>query len=189
MNANNRQVGGTHYRTSMQHWDMAADLKLGYFEGQISKYLTRHRFKKGREDAEKALHFAEKVRERAMFMGHLPIHAFPTAAYMVEYGEANKLTRDEMRAINRAVSWLNVTDLDVLIDTIKRIIDTTYGMPPLPVIEPQMLPQVRLPMPHSDIGTMSPDVANAVLHTPSQHAKEFFYGEPGPGYVDQGRDI
>ena len=59
--ANETQVGGTHYRTPFQHWDLAHELDLGYFEGQITKYLTRHRFKKGKEDAEKALHFAQKL--------------------------------------------------------------------------------------------------------------------------------
>jgi len=59
--ANDRQVGGKHYASAYQHWDFVLDAKLGYFEGQITKYLSRHRKKNGLQDAEKALHFAEKL--------------------------------------------------------------------------------------------------------------------------------
>lgn len=66
--ANERQVAGTHYRHSVQHWDYAAANGLDYFEGQITKYVTRWRKKHltaaGRlDDIQKALHFAEKFAE------------------------------------------------------------------------------------------------------------------------------
>lgn len=61
--SNQRQVAGQHYNTSYQHWDFAADARLGYFTGQITKYVFRWRRKKGVEDLEKALHFAEKLGE------------------------------------------------------------------------------------------------------------------------------
>lgn len=66
--ANDRQVAGTHYRHAVQHWDYAAANGLDYFEGQITKYVTRWRKKhptaKGRlDDIQKALHFAEKFAE------------------------------------------------------------------------------------------------------------------------------
>lgn len=66
--ANDRQVAGTHYRHSVQHWDYAAANGLDYFEGQITKYVTRWRKKHptaaGRlDDIQKALHFAEKFAE------------------------------------------------------------------------------------------------------------------------------
>jgi hypothetical protein len=91
MIANETQVGGTHYRTPFQHWDLAHELDLGYFEGQVSKYLTRHRFKKGKEDAEKALHFAKKLHELALSSARQPRHKFTTIARMTEYAESNKL--------------------------------------------------------------------------------------------------
>jgi hypothetical protein len=41
MTANNRQVGGTHYAASIQHWDFCVQV-LGnrYLEGNATKYLS-----------------------------------------------------------------------------------------------------------------------------------------------------
>lgn len=78
--ANQRQVGGAHYSqhyahtagivcahcgqpNQVQHWDFMLALNLGYFEGQITKYVTRWRNKRGLEDLEKAKHFLEKLIE------------------------------------------------------------------------------------------------------------------------------
>lgn len=62
--ANATQVGGTHYKgVSYQHWDLAWDMHLEHFPAAISKYGTRHGKKNGREDVEKAIHYAEKYLE------------------------------------------------------------------------------------------------------------------------------
>jgi hypothetical protein len=37
--------------------------ELNYFEGQITKYVLRHRFKNGLQDLQKAAHFLEKYKE------------------------------------------------------------------------------------------------------------------------------
>jgi hypothetical protein len=58
---NSYQVGGQHYATEYQHWDMVADAGMNYFEGQITKYLSRWRKKNGLEDLRKSLHYAEKL--------------------------------------------------------------------------------------------------------------------------------
>jgi len=64
MGANERQVGGDHYRTAeIQHWDYAAANKMDYFQGQITKYITRWKRKNGLEDLLKAKHFLEKYIE------------------------------------------------------------------------------------------------------------------------------
>ena len=63
MSANDKQVGGSHYRAQVQHWDMVADHQLNYFEGQITKYVMRARKKNGKQDLEKAMHFLEKYLE------------------------------------------------------------------------------------------------------------------------------
>lgn len=58
------QVGGQHYReAAVQHWDFAAVQGMDYFQGQITKYVTRWKKKNGRQDLEKALHFLEKYIE------------------------------------------------------------------------------------------------------------------------------
>lgn len=126
MRANETQVGGTHYKTPFQHWDLVHELDLGYFEGQITKYLTRHRFKKGKEDAEKALHFTKKLRELALHNGRHPKHKFSTVARMTQYVEANRLLPLEYACIMSACNWSMVEDLTMLEARIERLIKECY---------------------------------------------------------------
>ena len=65
MSANDRQVAGGHYRSGIQHWDYVVANDLDYFQGQITKYVTRWKKKNGITDLEKALHFLEKYIEIA----------------------------------------------------------------------------------------------------------------------------
>lgn len=60
---NDRQVGGEHYLTPIQHWDYVVANDIPYLEAQVIKYCTRHRRKNGLQDLEKALHFLEKAIE------------------------------------------------------------------------------------------------------------------------------
>lgn len=60
--ANHIQVGGQHYQSKYQHWDMVRDMGLDYFEGCATKYITRRKNSR-REDLEKAQHFLNKRRE------------------------------------------------------------------------------------------------------------------------------
>lgn len=58
---NDSQVGGDHYRRHpIQHWDYAAAQNLDYFQGQITKYVSRWKDKNGLEDLYKARHMLEK---------------------------------------------------------------------------------------------------------------------------------
>jgi hypothetical protein len=62
--ANEHQVGGDHYRRqTIQHWDFVAANGLDYFQGQITKYVSRWKLKGGVEDLEKARHFLDKYIE------------------------------------------------------------------------------------------------------------------------------
>lgn len=67
MNANERQVGGTHYKVGEEeeHWDRAWRLGFDPFQYQITKYVERWKLKDGIPDLEKALHFIEKYIELA----------------------------------------------------------------------------------------------------------------------------
>jgi hypothetical protein len=69
--ANKRQIAGTHYQRGerMQHWDMVNEFELDYFQGQITKYLFRWKYKNGVEDLQKALHYMEKYIEIAKLDG------------------------------------------------------------------------------------------------------------------------
>jgi hypothetical protein len=62
--ANDRQVGGNHYKgMGVEHWDVAWKMNMDYFQGQITKYVTRWRDKDGIPDLEKGFHFYEKYLE------------------------------------------------------------------------------------------------------------------------------
>ena len=57
------QIGGEHYKDcSIQPVEYIHANKLDYFEGNVVKYITRHRTKgEGRKDIEKAIHYAQLI--------------------------------------------------------------------------------------------------------------------------------
>lgn len=62
--ANNNQVGGTHYTgKAIQPWDYIISNELGYLEGNVIKYVSRWREKGGIEDLRKARHYLDKLIE------------------------------------------------------------------------------------------------------------------------------
>jgi hypothetical protein len=61
--ANDTQVGGTHYRLTIEPWDYIVKNNLGYLEGNIIKYVTRYKGKHGVEDLQKARHYLDKLIE------------------------------------------------------------------------------------------------------------------------------
>jgi len=63
MTANSNQVGGTHYQSPIQTWDYIIANDLNYLEGNIVKYVSRHRQKHGVEDLRKAMHYLQKLIE------------------------------------------------------------------------------------------------------------------------------
>jgi Protein of unknwon function (DUF3310) len=63
MSANDRQVGGKHYKSAIQAWDYIIANDIGYLDGTAIKYLTRWKHKGGIEDLRKAIHFIEKLIE------------------------------------------------------------------------------------------------------------------------------
>lgn len=62
--ANKTQVAGSHYKQKpIQPWDYIAANNLGFFEGNVVKYVTRWRDKAGVEDLKKARHYLDKLIE------------------------------------------------------------------------------------------------------------------------------
>lgn len=67
--ANNRQVGGDHYKKmKIQPWDLFGsifnlDEQIGFYLGNVYKYLMRYDSKNGIQDLEKAKHYLEKLIE------------------------------------------------------------------------------------------------------------------------------
>jgi hypothetical protein len=64
MSANEIQIAGNHYKAkAIQPWDYIACNELGYFEGNIVKYVSRWKDKGGVEDLRKARHYLDKLIE------------------------------------------------------------------------------------------------------------------------------
>jgi hypothetical protein len=70
--ANDYQVGGSHYKSEIQHWDYVVANEIPYLEAMIIKYLTRWRKKGGAEDVRKAYHFLLKLAETSEIALHPP---------------------------------------------------------------------------------------------------------------------
>ena len=60
-----KQTGGDHYKDcKIQPVEYIHANQLDYFEGNVIKYVTRHRTKgEGKKDIEKAIHYAELILE------------------------------------------------------------------------------------------------------------------------------
>ena len=65
MSAYDKQVGGSHYKKmKIQPSRFVIENELLFPEGSVIKYICRHRFKNGKEDLLKAIHFIEMIIER-----------------------------------------------------------------------------------------------------------------------------
>ena len=61
-----RQVGGDHYeKCGIMPTTYIRANNLDFFEGNIVKYVTRHKDKNGAEDIKKVIHYAEMILEDA----------------------------------------------------------------------------------------------------------------------------
>jgi hypothetical protein len=57
-------VHPSHYNQgNIEMWDYAHDHDLGFFEGNIVKYVTRWRYKNGLQDLKKAKQYLDKLIE------------------------------------------------------------------------------------------------------------------------------
>jgi archaellum component FlaC len=99
--ANDKQVGGDHYRkedATYQHWDFAIDNRLGYMEGQITRYITRWKNKNGIEDLEKALHYVDKLYE-SLTNGSYTVPVRQKLLEFTRFATSNRLGSVEARII------------------------------------------------------------------------------------------
>lgn len=61
MSALDHQEGGDHYKTAIQPIQFIHANNLGFMEGNVVKYVTRHRKKNGAQDLRKAIHYLEML--------------------------------------------------------------------------------------------------------------------------------
>lgn len=64
MDSLQKQEGGTHYKScAIQPVEYCHANKIGFMEGSVIKYVTRHGSKNGKQDLLKAIHFIEMLIE------------------------------------------------------------------------------------------------------------------------------
>ncbi len=101
MSANERQHGGDHYQSSVQHWDVITDnYGPSYLIACATKYVTRWRKKNGVQDLAKADHYLEKLQEWTKANGVMQWEAPVVFNNLVaDYCDVNKLDEVESRII------------------------------------------------------------------------------------------
>jgi len=63
--ASAKQIGGSHYKDcDIQPIDYIVKNNLDFLEGNVIKYITRHKTKGGVEDIKKVIHYAELILEK-----------------------------------------------------------------------------------------------------------------------------
>ena len=58
-----KQEGGDHYQQAIEPIDFILANDMGYCEGNVIKYVSRHQRKNGKEDILKAIHYLEFILE------------------------------------------------------------------------------------------------------------------------------
>lgn len=59
-----KQIGGSHYKNlAIEPTEYAHANNLGFLEGNVVKYVTRHKEKGGADDIKKAIHYLEMILE------------------------------------------------------------------------------------------------------------------------------
>ena len=59
MKPNETQIGGDHYQMAIQPVEFIERNNLSFIEGNVVKYICRHRHKNGKEDLLKAMHYIQ----------------------------------------------------------------------------------------------------------------------------------
>lgn len=117
MKANDTQVGGTHYQSDYQHWDLIAKHNFSYLRGCATKYLCRYRKKNGEQDLEKARHYLLKIRERVVEAGgKCGATGCPQVVELNAFFEANKIEWVDRPAIFWALFGRTTEELDMAIN-------------------------------------------------------------------------
>lgn len=75
------QVGGNHYKSlPIQPTEYIQKNNLTFIEGNIIKYVTRHRYKNKKEDLLKALDYLNQLIEYEYPEENIPMHTWTTTS-------------------------------------------------------------------------------------------------------------
>ena len=74
MDSTNHQVGGDHYaRHEFQPIEFILANRLAFCEGNVVKYVVRHKYKGGRRDIEKAMQYLQFILDSEYTNSSCPI--------------------------------------------------------------------------------------------------------------------
>jgi hypothetical protein len=133
--ADELQVGGSHYKSDYDHWNLVVALEMSYFEGQISRYITRWRKKNGLEDLQKALHYLNKLIEVCSADPDYWRCSWGTTetekvlAEVSKFNKANELTALEGTLILNIALWKDESDLNGIRDLLEQLMDEAEPKP------------------------------------------------------------
>lgn len=123
---NDTQIGGEHYQTEFQHWDLISKHDLGYLEGCATKYICRWRQKNGVQDLHKARHYLLKIEAL-----HLQDDRFNKAHIRIptieSFAKANDLTDLEKKTIMIICRWRNAGHLKAALSSLNELIEEADG--------------------------------------------------------------
>lgn len=132
MNASQEQVGGSHYKDmAIQPVDFIYKNGLGYLEGNVIKYVARHKKKGGKQDLEKAKHYID---------------------LLIQQEYPNEMTVANLDVETPGYRMLNTSDIVKLGDQVLVLDDkwvAAKGSIGLPV-EPAQIGCFRRPIKHDD---------------------------------------
>ena len=130
MTANDRQVDGSHYKTSgLQHWDVCAGQGVGYLEGCASKYLMRWREKNGLRDLKKAEHFMEKLIEMIDVGAITKNKTKINGKIMRQFYLDAKIAYPESMLVDTLICWTNSGDIKNALKVLREMIDEMESGP------------------------------------------------------------
>ena len=125
--ANQVQIGGAHYKSAqgLQHWDLVETYRVGYLEGNASKYLTRWRKKNGVQDLQKAAHYLRKLYECRADLPHdeqVARHPNVPHAVVSKFSAANGLTLQEEQIPGHILCRKSSATIDLARREVERLI-------------------------------------------------------------------
>lgn len=128
MGANELQVGGEHYRTEYQHWDLALAVPLSYLVGCSTKYVTRWRRKAGLQDLQKGLHYLNKQIENAGWDVPRRLNRSEIDREVWAFAEANQLSVIERAYVQALCTWNEVRDLEAARELLFLLMDEAEAL-------------------------------------------------------------
>jgi hypothetical protein len=125
---NEKQIGGMHYKAAFQHWDLVAYNDMGYFVGQITKYVTRWKKKNGVQDVEKSIHYCDKLIE-LIKEEIVPIPEKRSAYSLTKFCKENGLIKLEKDIFILACTYTSMQELQDLREKLDELLEMAKNTP------------------------------------------------------------